>query len=134
MIKGKGVDCLNLIAAVLGEAKIVEPVKRLPSYPLAWGLMSPENVLGKGLGQVLTARRLDPSGFKFGDIVVFKAGRQSNHVGIIVDGRLWHVMTGGTVQPTLIARHIGGIQEIVRLIDRGWKKDPNTVKVKDLAK
>lgn len=131
-IKGNGIDCVYFVAAALVEAGVVEPFTRLPSYPTAWGFMTSENALGDGLSQVLTANRLRPTGFAFGDLVVFKAGRNSNHAGIIVDGRLWHVMTGGTVQPSLIARHIFGIQEIIRIRERGWRIDPSKIRINDL--
>ena len=133
-IRGKGVDCVNFVAAVLADAGIVDR-ERLPSYPTAWGFMSPKNVLGVGLAKVLHCKRIPwegAGGLSFGDIVIFKAGRQSNHAGIIVDGRLWHVMTGGTVHAALPARFMTGIQEIVRLIDRGWKKKPTEVNIQHL--
>jgi hypothetical protein len=134
MIKGKGVDCVHFVAAVLADAGIVEPFKRLPSYPLTWGLCAPENVVALGLQKILAVRRLPPSGFQFGDIVIFRAGRQSNHAGIIVDGRLWHVMTGGVVHAGLIARFVKGMQEIVRLTDRGWKAELSSVNLHELLK
>lgn len=132
MAKGKGVDCVHFVAAVLAEAGLVEPFDRLPSYPKTWGLTSPENVLGIGLQKTLHCKRVpfdQMGGLMPGDIVIFKAGRQSNHAGIFVDGRVWHVMTGGHVHPALPIRFHSRIQEVVRLIGKGWKAEPNSVNV-----
>jgi cell wall-associated NlpC family hydrolase len=137
MIKGKGVDCVHFVAAVFAEAGIVEPFERLPSYPTTWGLVSPENVLGVGLQKILECDRLPWDRVKvleFGDVVIFKAGRQSNHAGLFLDGRIWHVMTGGVVHPALPIRFAKGIQEVVRLKKKGWKTEPNSVNVHRLLK
>ena len=136
MIKGKGVDCVHFVAAVLAEVGIVEEFERLPAYPTTWGLISPESVVGKGLATLMNVKRVpwtDAGGLIPGDVVIFKVGRQSNHVGIFSGGRVWHVMAGGVVHPALPVRFVTAIQEVVRFTGKGWRIDPGSLNVHRLV-
>ena len=136
-LEGKGIDCIHLVFQALYASKLIEP-RKLPAYRVRWGLVSPENMMAEGLIKVLFASRHKATSPEYGDIVIWKAGKQSNHCGFVghdMDGGLacWHVMKGGKVHPAAINPIVHKAQELIRLDRAGWKIDrPDQIKLKDL--
>lgn len=129
-IPGKGVDCVRFVLSVLAESGIIESPKKLPSYPVTWGLTSTKNAIGGMLDQCIDCERIEEpkaSELAFGDIVIFNVGRQSNHIGIAIDRKLWHVIRGGEVHGCILQRHEKNYQEAVRIKREGWIKLPNEI-------
>lgn len=136
-IPGKGIDCIHLVFSAIFASGLVEP-RKIPAYRPRWGLVSPVNLMAEGLSLILHATRHRATEPRFGDIVIWPSGKQSNHCGIIAHaeaGNLacWHVMKGGKVHAAPIETTVPQAQEIVRINQAGWKLDPpDQLKLKDL--
>lgn len=80
-IKGVGVDCAQLPAAVFEAVGLIEPVN--PEYPADWMMHRDEE---RFLSFVLPqAREIDESEAMPGDMVIWRFGRTFSHSAIIID-------------------------------------------------
>ena len=80
-IRGVGVDCAQLVAAVYEEAGIVEHVET-EAYSAQFMLHSREE---KMLGYILKyAHEIEEAAVRPGDLVAYKVGRSFSHVAIAV--------------------------------------------------
>lgn len=80
-IKGVGVDCAQLPAAVYLSAGMIAPVN--PEYPADWMMHRDEE---KFLSYVLPqAREIDESEALPGDLIIWRYGRTFSHSAIIID-------------------------------------------------
>lgn len=131
-MKGVGVDCVNFVCAILRAAGICEPFN-MPGYSTTTGLGRSENIIERILlrcfhGEVIGEREE----IVFGDIVIFTVGRQSNHVGIFLDGMIWHSMAAHLVEPMPIEqRTFDVMQSVVRLTGTGLKERPENIVPED---
>jgi cell wall-associated NlpC family hydrolase len=131
-IKGKGVDCVHLVMAILQEAGVI-PHCRLPQYPQHLGGGSGRNTLPDIIHQVLHVESIgvaewDP---QTGDLLIFKAIQRTNHCGIVVGGMGWHVATGRPVRARPIRAVRPRLQETLRLTKRGLvRPDPENLKIR----
>jgi hypothetical protein len=82
-VKGAGVDCANLLAAVYAEAGVIKPVE-IARYSPQWFLHRSEELF---IGYVLRAggREIDERDVEMGDIAMFKLGRCFAHGAIIIN-------------------------------------------------
>lgn len=127
-IKGGGIDCIRFIAEVLIDAGVVDR-RPLPSYPLSWGVASPESRMGLVMAQMMDVERIPVSDWTpaFGDICIFKVGSQSNHCGIVIDGEVWHVSRNHAVGPEGLEHCRPRLQEALRIRRPGWTREPGSV-------
>lgn len=79
-IKGVGIDCLTLLAAIYEEAGIIDKIP-IPKYSHQWHLHHSEELYLEGLLQY-THEVENPLP---GDIVVWKIGRCFSHGAIVVN-------------------------------------------------
>lgn len=80
-IKGVGVDCAQLPAAVYEAVGLIGAVR--PSYPADWMMHRDEE---RFLSFVLPhAREITEAEAKPGDLVIWKFGRTFSHSGILID-------------------------------------------------
>lgn len=80
-IKGVGVDCANLPAAVYEAVGLIDPVN--PSYTADWMMHRDEE---KFLSFVLPqAVQIKPKAAQPGDLIVWRFGRTFSHSAIILD-------------------------------------------------
>lgn len=86
MIKGVGVDCAKLVAGVALECGLIsqEAVNTIPNYPVQWHLHSREENLLAQLDAYHCVRK-EKSNTLPGDIVTFRFGRVSSHLGIVIN-------------------------------------------------
>lgn len=118
----EGVDCIHFVAAVLHGAGVI-PWPRLPAYDERLGALRARNVIEDILLEHLHAERIEEP--EFGAIVVCKCGRQTNHVGIVLDdGQMWHVPGRGTCGPEAVADWRDRVQAFIRITAVGLKADP----------
>ena len=135
-IPGQGIDCIHLVFQGLYASGLIEP-RKLPAYRTRWGLVSPENLMAAGFTHALHASRHKATEAQYGDIIIWKSGKQSNHCGIVAydaagDLSCWHVLKGGVVHPTPLKPVCQRAQELVRLDAPGWRIDPDQIKLEDL--
>lgn len=130
---GTGIDCLGFIREIAVAAGVL-PAYKMPYYDPAWGVGRTFNVIERVLVSTCHATRHDPSdGLAFGDVVIFSVGRQSNHVGIILDGELWHCQASSTVQPEPITDSLlAQLQSVVRLTAAGFRRRPEDITTDEL--
>lgn len=85
MVKGAGVDCAMLVAAVALEHGCLtkERLATAINYPTQWHLHNREERLLEQI-EAFGAVRVDDSTLSPGDIVTFKYGRTTSHLGIMV--------------------------------------------------
>lgn len=123
-IRGAGIDCVNLIAEIMIAAGLIQR-RRLPFYDERLGALRERNIIEDLLLNHFNAVRISPDEPpKFGDIVVCKCGRQTNHVGMIIAGQFWHVPGRGRVGPEPWEAWRNRAQCLVRIVGEGYKADP----------
>ncbi len=118
---GVGVDCVHFVAAIIKAAGITPPF-RLPAYDDRLGRLRERNIIEDILIEHLHCERApEPA---FGDIVVCRCGRETNHVGIVIDGDFWHVPGRGRCGPEALVNWDSRIQCFLRITKEGLKADP----------
>lgn len=80
-VKGGGVDCGQLLAAVYEDAGVEQRIP-IEDYPPDWMMHRDEPRFMNILEQY--ARRVEPPG-KPGDLVLFRWGRSPSHGGIVIE-------------------------------------------------
>jgi cell wall-associated NlpC family hydrolase len=82
-VKGAGVDCINLLAAVYSSVGLIEPVE-LDYYPIDWHMHRDEPRFLAGLADYCGPL---PAGEtpKPGDIAMFQYGRHAAHGAIVIN-------------------------------------------------
>lgn len=126
-IKGQGVDCIRLVCQVLFAAGIVPEPPRFPYYDERLGVLRARNIIEDILVAHLHASSQDTSTPKPGDIIVCNCGRQTNHVGLYLDGQMWHVPGKGMVGPEPWDTWAPRTQSLVRIHATGYKVQPGTL-------
>lgn len=133
-LKSRGVDCINFVAAVAIENGIVESFT-IPFYQASWGIGRKNNIMERlmmecfNVQKVANAERAD---LRNGDVLIFRVGQQSNHVGIVCQDQCWHCMVNRTVEPcTLDASLLIDIQSVLRFTEKGFKKRPEMLAFED---
>lgn len=130
----EGVDCIRFVLAVLRAAEVL-PARRLPFYDERLGMFRSRNVMEDLFVRYFHAtahRPEDPPAF--GDLVVCRCGRQTNHVGIMLDQQLWHVPSGGHVGPEPWEIWIPRVQSLVRIDGIGFRQDPERLTWREILK
>jgi cell wall-associated NlpC family hydrolase len=139
-LPGEGVDCIRFVLAVLQAAEILPP-HRLPFYDERLGAFRKRNVM-----EALFLSHLDAEGLptdtppEFGDVVICQCGRQTNHVGILLENdhptretdgarqlshtAMWHVPGKGHVGPEAWEIWRPRAQSIVRIRSAGLRDNP----------
>lgn len=121
-VPGIGIDCVNFVLEVLFDAGVCER-RPLPFYDERLGSLRDHNVIEDLFVEHFhAAPAMLPI---FGDIVVCKCGRQTNHVGIMIDGMMWHVPGRGRVGPESWDAWSPRVQSLVRLEGTGYRNDPS---------
>lgn len=99
-IRGVGVDCVNLVVAILEAVGLIAR-QELPSYSPDWMLHHGREILLEGIARV--ADPIEPP-FEVGDILTYKFGRAASHCGLYIgEGRVVHAATRDQVRCDLIA-------------------------------
>lgn len=128
-VPGRGVDCVQFVVAVLQAAGIL-PAFRWPQYRQDIGLHLNRNQLGDLMREVFHAETvpIDEWDPRTGDVGIFRCGRTSNHCGIVVGGRFWHVTVAAPVHDTAVRAVRGSLQEVVRFTAKGLRGEPHQLK------
>lgn len=124
---GKGVDCIQLVVATLQAAEIL-PEFEWPQYRQDVGLYLKQNSLTPVMLKAFYAEERpltdEPQDF---DVGIFKVGRLSNHCGIMMNGRFWHVAADFPVHHTAPAAIAPQLETVVRFTKRGIRTEPKTL-------
>jgi cell wall-associated NlpC family hydrolase len=91
-VKGRGADCIGFVWGVFNNLGMLEKTFE-KTYPRDWHVHNHEEKLLAGLRDVpgLFEITFDSLYFPFyGDILVFKYGKVSSHVGIYFESQVYH--------------------------------------------
>lgn len=133
-LPGEAVDCINFVLAVLRGAGVL-PAVQLPFYDERLGSFRARNVMGELFERHFHAS-LHPSEAlpEFGDVIVCRVGRQSNHVGIVLDaGWFWHVPAQGFCSPEAWGAWQHRAERYVRFTATGLRDDPAKLKWREIV-
>lgn len=126
---GMGIDCINLIHEILVFADIL-PRKSFHGYDAGLGRDEITDKLKRVLKHVLFVEEV--SAPAFGDIIIFKTGTRAGHCAFFDDychpksPKIWHAMAGKRVMASDFAEWKTEVDCILRLVQKGWKHDPET--------
>lgn len=101
-VKGAGVDCIQLIAAVYEEAALLPHVEVRADYPPDWFMHRTEEKILERVGRYFEPVLMCAPG----DLVLFRLGRAVSHAGIIAPAwpRMIHAMAAQNVQAQDVIR------------------------------
>ena len=96
-VKGRGVDCVHFVVAVVRAAGLLPDTFTVPSYARNVGMWEKSDGIADAIracpGVMVANVSLDA--VEFGDVLVFQDGDCSSHVAILLaDGLLWHSLSG----------------------------------------
>lgn len=126
---GRGADCVRFVVGAIQAAGILPPF-RWPGYPQDHGLHDRRNWLAGIFLDHSHSESLAIPDWKpeTGDIGIFRVGRVSNHVGLVLEGRFWHVTTARPVHHCALATVTPRLQEAIRLTATGLRKPPEDIR------
>jgi cell wall-associated NlpC family hydrolase len=81
-IRGAGVDCVRLVAEILAEAGLIQPV-RFPNYSMDGGHHLTRSQVEDWLDSSPDFARLDGAAPCTADVHLYRLGRVGHHVGMI---------------------------------------------------
>lgn len=125
-IPGVGVDCIMLVIAIYRGARLI-PEFDLPQYKPNLGFFSERNIVGTIIQLCGDFEEINPARqrLQFGDLLIFKVGHQSNHIGIVIDNKCVHSAAGRGFRRSLITRRfLEEIQTVLRMVKPGIRRDP----------
>lgn len=126
---GVGIDCIGLVAEVFVAAGQIERFT-FPFYKTSWGYGRRNNLMERMLCMCCHAEVAETP--ESGDVVIFAVGRQTNHCGVVMDGKVWHAFAGNVVRADALSDHIKRIQSFVRLTAPGFRKRPEELTTSDM--
>lgn len=119
---GRAVDCIHFVVRVLEAAGIFPPIQ-LPYYSHYLGIRCERNVMSELFIRAGYVQEIEDRPPPFGAILIWKVGRTSNHVGIMLDGP-WHVMRRSVVKRDTWDNIAGSIEAVLRITQCGLRADP----------
>ena len=81
-VRGVGIDCIHLFREIYVGSGLLPPFE-LPSYDVRLGLRVRHNVMEDALCAVAHFEAVNPYEPAFGDVMIFRVGRTSNHTGVV---------------------------------------------------
>jgi len=116
-LRGIGVDCIHLVAAVLRAVGLLSDSALIPSYPPDWMRHRDEERLLDGLRPYCDQVQ---ESWQIGDILVYHYGRAASHCGLYVgDGQIIHAAARDQVRcdpvdSTMLQPHFVGAYRVRR--------------------
>jgi cell wall-associated NlpC family hydrolase len=120
-IPGQGIDCIHLTFKILQAAGIL-PFCKLPSYDEQWGVGNKNNIAQEVMEDIAHCRPTDQAAN--GNILIWKVGRQSNHMGILLQEKAVHAQAGSFVDAVPFSEIAPRLQSMLRFTKAGFKHRP----------
>ena len=107
MVKGVGTDCAMFVFAVALKCKLLKKSdqKRIPLYSIEWHLHNHEEKLLMAL-EDFGCTEINIEDVQPGDILCFKYGRTSSHLGIMIDDT-YFMHAAGEMKKVILSRLAG---------------------------
>lgn len=120
----RGVDCIQLVIGTIQAGGFIGEF-RWPQYRQDVGFHLRKNSLEEVLKSVFFCKnKPEDSPVQDFDIGLFKVGRMSNHCGIMMGGRFWHVTNDHPVHSTSHAAIERNLESWIRLEKKGFRTQP----------
>lgn len=113
-LPGIGVDCVHFVVDVLEEAGVI-PKSDIPNYPRNIALRGAEEKLIAEFSSRVKVEVVREK-YSFGDCLIFDASMGTNHVGILIDGIIWHSLVKGGVINHPFSEYRNSIRGAMRLV------------------
>lgn len=123
-----GVDCIRFVGEVLQSSEVISNF-RFPYYSPGYGLFVTHNFLENIFSHLLFTETIEEP--EFGALIVCRVGRATNHCGIVIDGKAWHVPFGSVVKGETMDTI--NIQSLLRITQDGFRNDPAKINVRGFA-
>lgn len=102
MVKGKGVDCIHLIAGGFINLKAIKPTLKYPEYDPDWHLHNSRELLYEYIHKNINVKEIynkkenigNTNDIRNGDICLYRYGKASAHAGLYIDEHVYHSLTG----------------------------------------
>ena len=106
-LKGIGTDCVHFVVMMYKAAGLVTPDYKIPAYSPNEGLHNASTRIQEIVRGAFEVQEVSISNVRDGDLLVFKNGKTSGHVGIYLDGEVWHALGGSCVtnSPWVLWKH-----------------------------
>jgi cell wall-associated NlpC family hydrolase len=127
-----GIDCINLVRVAFVAVGWL-PDFELPYYSPNWGLDARNNVMERLLLKCCNAEIVTGAP-QPGDLLIFKVGKQANHIAIFAGGKVWHSITRAGVRCDEWEVVKSRLQCIIRLTSPGFRVRPETLTSTDFLK
>ena len=128
-IPGIGVDCICLAIEIYRGGGMLPGSFALPQYSPRHGVARERNVAAIVFQRCCHFADLGvPAILEFGDLLIFKVGQVSNHVGVMIDGYCIHSAAGRGVRRSIVTSGFRRrIERVLRPVAPGLKCDPSTI-------
>jgi len=95
MVKGKGVDCIHLVAGVFININAINSKLKYPEYDPDWHLHNSRELLYEYIHKNINVKDIYKTDtLNNGDILLYKFGKASAHAGLYFDGYVYHSVLG----------------------------------------
>lgn len=98
-VKQCGTDCIHFVWRSIQSAIPDHPPVVIPEYSKQWHLHRSEELLLNGVRDQFRGEeleQLEPG--RDGDLYLFQFGRTTSHAGILLSGKIYHAISGASVQ------------------------------------
>lgn len=123
-----GIDCIRFVAEVLRTSEVISGFS-FPYYATGHGIFVTHNFMEDIFAHLLYTEEIDVP--EFGALIVCRVGKATNHCGIVIDEKAWHVPFASEVKPDRL--DLMDIQTMLRITQPGFRNDPSTLRIKDFV-
>ncbi len=123
-VPGVGIDCIQLVIQVHIAAGLIPPTV-VSGYDVQAGMFKQTDRLKNAIKSCADVVEADPDQPQFGDVVIFKTGTRSGHVGFYTSNELWHALAGRCVTVSRYSLWRREVDSLLRLQAAGYTGDPN---------
>lgn len=121
---GVGIDCVHLLHEVITDAGVVQTRVQFGGYDVQDGQFDVSERLQNIVQDCLHVAPASIEQMEFGDIVIFKTGKRSGHLGFYDGASIWHALADRCVTKSQLALWRHDIAVNLRLTELGWKNHP----------
>ena len=109
-----GCDCIGLVYGVLVATGFMDPATPIPDYPRDWHLHNATERLVEGILAIPGMLRVPTAARADGDVLVFRYGLASAHVGINMGRSIVHAPTNLRVIRSPLGEYAGRLRYAFR--------------------
>lgn len=117
-VKGKAVDCINLVGMVLVETGVIRKFYVI-DYAPDWHLHKSRELLLEGIMEQTPSVQVDPMGpLMNGDVLLFQYGRASAHSAIYFDDYVYQSFNRQRVRKANLKHQKDRLKYAIRMVEK----------------